>query len=64
MILGSGAFGLEAMEAADRAGAASITLIVHERDRHASAQLSWASLHGLIIDSNLHHRLALEAATA
>ena len=40
VILGSGAFGLEAMEAADRAGAASITLVMRERDRSASGPLS------------------------
>ena len=39
VILGSGAFGLEAMEAADRAGAASITLVMRERNRRASAGL-------------------------
>ena len=35
VILGSGAFGLEAMEAANRAGAASITLVMRRRDRCA-----------------------------
>ncbi len=33
VILGTGAFGLEALEAADRAGAKSITMISRERDR-------------------------------
>lgn len=33
VILGSGAFGLEAMEAAHRAGAKSITVITRDRDR-------------------------------
>lgn len=35
VILGSGAFGLEAMEAAQRAGAKSITLVTRDRDRWA-----------------------------
>ena len=33
MILGSGAFGLEAMEAACRSGAGSITVVMRKRDR-------------------------------
>lgn len=33
VILGTGAFGLEAMEAANRAGAKSIALITRPRDR-------------------------------
>ena len=35
VILGSGAFGLEAMEAAQRSGAKSITLVTRDRDRSA-----------------------------
>ena len=36
VILGTGAFALEAMEAANRAGANSITLITRPRDRYES----------------------------
>ncbi len=37
VILGTGAFALEAMEAAHRAGAKSITLLTRPRDRSRSA---------------------------